>query len=642
MEQEPRSSQDVIQDERELFVSAEHLGQILAPSSGTSSQLITLREGRPFFSVLRVNELLASFSAEQLEIVEQQNEAGQKDLTLRLINDQGDEVPTLITLRQDEWALHSTISSENDTLGGGGGDDDDDQGPYFFAEGYEVDRHDTPIDNGGPSEQLELRHKKVIPHEQSCKESTNSFNEATHRFRDSTIFSQDETLRDETPRNTENDEDDTQTVHTHQSQRYDDTVIRKLRALNLTDLTILNRLLENRSPLALSPLSKTRDEFVHLCTLDNGKVFAIKLLRDLHAHDENLALATLNDAALLDRPLTGYQKNELSMILADIEKTACAQDFWSSAHLVPESRRDDYLRLVPQPKDLTRKLYNEYDTMGDFKGDLELLVQNVELFHGSFHDVTAAAERTVQEIVNRMEESAGVGINDHKESLFLGLVREITISKGPLPETYMPRFVLPLGKLYNIQPSPKPPQFCSGFILMDISDPHKAIWLYHNGPERDYLAMLVDDISQWKLSSGLGGNDGGLMKGDDHDPPCVRRSKLTKEHRESRINFPPGCTVSFKRAQTAQLIKAVREGWGWEVPPPVDLVTPKKEMKKRKAVRPVFDGGSVAMRKKRGGYILDSDVDEEWVPQTEHRKSKKTTTVTPTGREKSGMPPRTV
>lgn len=647
MDQEPPSSQDVIQDECELFVSAEHLGQILAPSSGISSQLITLREGRPFFSVLRVNELLASFSAEQLEIVEQQNEAGQKDLTLRLVNDQGDEVPTLITLRQDEWALHSTISSEDDTLGGGGGggggDDDDDQGPSFFAEGYDVDRHDTPIDNGSPSKQLELRHKEAIPHEQSCNESTNSFNEATHRFRDSTIFSQSETLRDKTPRNTENDEDDTQTVHIHQSQRYDDTVIRKLRALKLTDLTILNRLLENRSPLALSPLSKTRDEFVHLCTLDNGKVFAIKLLRNLHAHDENLALATLNDAALLDRPLTGYQRNELSMILTDIEKTACAQEFWSSTHLVPESRRDDYLRLVPEPKELTRKLYNQYDTMGDFKGDLELLVQNVELFHGSFHDVTAAAERTVQEIVNRMEESAAVGINDLKESLFLGLVREISISEGPMPPPdAMPRFVLPLGKLYNIQPSPKPPQFCSGFILMDISDPHKAIWLYHNGPERDYLVMLADDVTCWKLNSDVPGrNDGGLMKGDQHDP-YVRRTKLTKEHRESRINFPPGCTVSFKRAQTTQLIKAVREGWGWEVPPPVNLVTPKKGMKKRKAARPVFDGGSVAMRKKRGGYVLDSGVDEEWVPQTEHRKSKKTTTVTPTGREKSGKPPRTV
>lgn len=641
MEQQPPASQDVIQDDRELFVSAEHLGQILAPSSGTSSQLITLREGRPFFSVVRLNEFLASLSAEQLEIIHQQDEAGHENLALRLVDDQGDEVPSLSTLRQDEWALHSTISSEDEPLGGG---NDEDPWPSSFEEGYDVNRHDTPIDNGGPSKQLELNHKDTRPREQSFNGGTKDFNETTDRFRGSTAFSQSETLRDETPRNTENDADGTQAMLTHQSQRYDDTVIRKLRALKLTDMKILNRLLENRSPLALSPLSKTRDEFVHLCTLDNGKVFAINFLRDLHAHDENLQLATLNDAALLDRPFTGYQRNELSRILTDIEKTACAQEFWSSAHLVPESRRDDYSHIIPKPKDLTWKLYNEYDTMRDFKGDLELLVQNVELFHGSFHDVTAAAERTVQEIVNRMEEAAAVGINDHKESLFLGLVREISISEGPTPPppgTTMPRFVLPLGKLYDIQPHPKPPHFCSGFVLMDISNPRKALWLYHNGPERDYLVMLADDITRWKLSSGLGRNDGGLVKGEDHDPPYVRRTKLTKEHRESRINFPPGCTVLFKRAQMTQLINAIREGWGWEIPPPVNLVTPKKEIKKRKAVRPMFDGGSVSMRKKRGGYVLDSDAEEEWVPQTEHRKSKKKF-VTPTGRRQIGKPPRTV
>lgn len=652
MDQRLPESQDIIEDDRELFVSAEHLGQILAPSSGPSSQLITLREGRPFFSVHRFNDLLASFSAEQLEIVQQENEAGRENLSLRLVDDQGDEVPTLTTLRQDEWALHSTISSEDDTLGGGDDGDYGDQSPLSLGQRYSLNfnRHDTSVDNGGSSELLELHHKNTVSPPLDFAEGTNNFNDATDRFDESTVLSESEPQRDESPKNIENDEDYTQADDTHLSQRYDDTVLRKLRALKLTDMTILNRLLENRSPLALSPLSKTRDEFVHLCTLDNGKVFAIKLLRDLHAHDENLGLATLNDAAVLDRPFTGYQRNELSRILTDIEKTACAQELWSSADLVPESRRDDYLRLIPKPKDLTWKLYNAYDTMGDFKGDLELLIQNVELFHGSFHDATAAAECTVQEIVNRMEESAAVGINDHKETLFLGLIREIALSEGPLPDRPMPRFVLPLGKLYNIQPSSKPPHFCSGFILMDISNPRKAIWLYHNGPERDYLVMLADDVTRWKLNSSTSGG-GGLMKGDDHGPPYVRRTKLTKEYRESRINFPPGCAVLFKRAQMTQLIDTIREGWGWDVPPSVDLVTPKKEKEKKgkgkPPVRPVFDGGSVSMRKKRGGYVLDSSDDGKdvaWVPQTEHRVSKKMkrNDVTPTGRQQSGKPPRTV
>lgn len=662
MDQQPSSSKDVIQDKRELFVSAEHLGQILAPSSGTSSQLITLREGRPFFSVHRFNELLSSFSAEQLEIIPRQNEAGHENLALRLVDDQGDEVPTLNALRQDEWALHSTISSDDEQFGGD--DDNCDQGP-FYNEGCDVNRHDTPFDS--ESRLSEQEHKSTLPREHIVSESINSFDEANNRADRSTVLANNQSLQYEPLNNSSSNTDSAQVVHTYQSQQYDDNFVRKLRALRLTDAMILNRLLENRSPLALSPLSKTRDEFVHLCTLQNGKVFAVKLLRDLHAHDDKLELATLNDAALLEGPLTGYQRNELSRILVDIEKTACAQEFWSSAHLVPESRREDYLRIIPKPKDLTWKLYNEYDTMGDFKSDLELLVQNVELFHGSFHEVTAAAEHTVQEIVNRMEEAAAVGINDYKESLFLGLVREIFISEGPtttMPQpadddNAMPRFVLPLGKLYNIQSQhlkqqqqqQQPPHFCGGYILMDISTPRKAIWLYQIGPERSYLVMLADEVARWKLSSGPGKNDGGLMKGGDHDDKDnVRRTKLTKAFRESRINFPLDAMVMFKRADRAQLTKAIKEGWGWEVPPPVDLVhTPKKEAQRQnktkktdKRVRPVFDGGSVSMRKKRGAHVLDSDVDEEeWVPQTEHRKSKKAA-VTPTGRQHSGKPPRTI
>lgn len=658
MDQQPPPSQDVIQDERELFVSAEHLGQILAPSSGTSSQLITFREGRPFFSVLRLNELLASFSAEQLEVIQQQNEAGHENLAVRLVDDHGDEVPTLTTLRQDEWALHSTVSSEDENFGGG--DDEYDQEPAF-QEGRFVNRHDTPFDSG--SGLFEKSHKNTIPRAQDSSESTNHFDEAIDQADKFIALPASQPLRDEPPNNNGDNTDRNQIIHTHQAQHYDDNFVRKLRALTLTDATILTRLLENRSPLALSPLSKPRDEFAHLCTLENGKVFAVKLLRDLHAHDDKLQLATLNDAAALLEgaapPLTGYQRNEVSRILTDIEKTACAQEFWSSAHLVPASRREDYLRIIPKPKDLTWKLYNEYETMGDFKTDLELLVQNVELFHGSCHEVTAAAERTVQEIVNRMEEAAAVGINDHKERLFLGLVREmIFLSEGrttttsqPTSNTMPPRFVIPLGKLYNIQPHPAPPHFCGGFILMDISTPRKAIWLYHNGPERSYLVMLADDDARWKMSSGPGRSDGGLMKDSssmNHDS-FVRRTKLTKEYRESRINFPLGAVV-FQRADRAQLTKVIREGWGWEVPPPVDLVTPKKEvqknnkMKKRiQGVRPVYDRGSVSMRKKRGAPVLDSDVeeDEAWVPQTEHRKSKKTV-VTPTGCQHSGKAPRTV
>ncbi|KAJ4395987.1 transcription initiation at TATA-containing promoter protein [Gnomoniopsis smithogilvyi] len=646
------ANSDVFQDGRELFASADHLGQILAPSSGSSSQLVRVHEGQTFFSVIHINDLLASFTTESLEIFERQDEAGHEHLALRLVDGQGDEVPTVAALRQGEWAVHSTMCSEDEQQSC-----DDVQDPSI-GEDYVLVRHDTPFDVVDPPWHLDQRGNGRSPHEHDLNEDVDGFHEAPDNFvsspqfqlsdddidcvDDESDFSVSSTVIPETPPESseptpcaESERGNNHFVLPHRASQYDDTTVRKLRELKLMDLVTLNRLLENRSPLALSPPAKTRDEFVHLCTLDNGKTFVVKMFRDLHAHSEDLELASLNDPELLDRQLTGYQRNELSRILVDIEKTACAQQLWSSAYLVPRVSRNDYNRIIPKPKDMIWKLYNEYDTMGDFISDVELLVKNVERFHGSDHTVTAAAKRTVQEILNRRDEAAAIGIQEHEETLFHGLVREVSLSEGTLlsfadwsPLDHVPRFVLPLGALHNVPSPAEPPRFYSGFVLMDVSSPRKALWLYHNGPESSYLVMLADDITHWKLNSAPGRTDGGLMKGHLAD---VRRSKLTKEYRESRINFPPGA-VLFKRASKTQLAKAIRKGWGWEEPQEAQ-VTPRKR-------RGVMNEASSAARKNRRVYVWSSDEEEEWVPATEQRKSGKT--VTPKGKQRRAKVPRTV
>lgn len=662
MEGHSPSKRDVIQADRELFASAEHLGQILAPSSGSSSQLVKVLEGRPFLSVVRINDLLASFTTDRLEIVERQGDAGDESLALRLVDAQGDEVPTLATLRQEEWAMHSSTSSEDEQQ-----PCDDDQGAAF-EDDYALPRHDTPTEGVDPSRQRDQPGKDCSPHLHHLNEDINVSHEAPVNFASSpqvqdpneytidgfeegsslfvsptTILSDSRPLRDEPP-SAKGQRSSTPIVLTHRARQYDDVVVKKLRELKLMDLTTLNRLLENRSPLALSPLAKTRDEYVHLCTLENSKVFVIKMLRDLHAHNEELELATLNDPELLDRQLTGYQRNELSRILVDIERTACAQQLWSSAHMVPRQCRSDYKRIIPKPKDITWKLYNEYNKMGDFKSEVEVLVKNVERFHGSDHEVTAAAKRTVQEIRTRMDEAAAVGILEREETLFYGLVREVALAEGTSlsfaewsPLDHVPRFVLPLGKLYHVPSPAEPPMFCSGFLLMDVSTPRKALWLYHNGPERSYLVMLADDIAHWKLSSAPGKIDGGLMRKGQQQHADVRRTKLTKEYRDSRINFPPGA-VLFKRASKTRLAMAIKEGWGWGAVQEAQA-TPKK---RRGGVTNEEESlsSSAFTRKNRRTYVWNSDEEEEWVPATEHKKSRKT--VTPKGRQHRAKPPRTV
>lgn len=636
MEGQAPAHQDVIQHDGELFASGDHLGQILGLSSGSSSQLVRVHEGRIFFSVIRVNDLLASFTTEQLEVVARPKEqASHGSLALGLVDGRGEEVQTLDALRHEEWALHSSTSSEDEQQPGINSD------PGSSWKGNcGVARHDTPFDSEYPQGQLDQRSKDSLPHAQHSDNYNNieDVGETDDLFmRPTTLpIRQPSMLRKEQP-SSESATDGAQINLTHRAPQYDEAVVRKLRDLKLNDLTTLARLLENRAPLALGPPPKTRDELVHLCTVDDGTIFSIRMFRDLHAHNERLEFANLNDPELLDRPLTGYQKNQLSMILLDIEKTDCAQQLWSSRYSVPLTRRNDYNRIIPKPRGMRRKLYYKYENMADFKNEVELLVENVERFHGSVHEVTAAAERTVREIAARMDDAAAVGIDDTKESLFHGLIREVSLAEGtPLPfkdspSGRMPQFVLPLGRLHTSQSHIEPPAAHDAIILMDVSNPRKAIWMYHSDTEGSYLAMLADNITRWKLSSSPGRNDGGLTK----------RTELDKEYQESRIDLPPGAVVHFKRAYTTELAQTrlaqtIKEGWGWGAAPPEGQVTP------RRRFGPPSQRSVAKSTRKRVYVFLGSEDDEEEVrvPATAHRKSKKT--ITPKGGQRRAKAPRTV
>lgn len=648
MERQAPVNTDIILRDGELFASVDHLRQIFASSSGTYSPFVRIHDDQTFFSVIHINDALASFTTDRFEIVVKPDEAGHEDLALRLVDRRGEEVPTKAALRLNIWALHSSASSEDGRQPG-------DNGLESFCEGdYDVSgRHDTPIDSGrldkAAGQLGQLREGSPPHYAQNVNKEIDGSDGSSGLFVSSPALSEDLTpwnMPDESHKS-ENEVDSAQIVVTHHPPvHYDETIVQKLRGLQLTDLDALNRLLENRSPSAINPIPNTRNQYAHLCTLADGTIYLIKMFQGLHCRSETLDFVNLNDPALLHQSLTGYQKNELSIILRDLLQTDFAQILWSSAHLVPPKHREHYRRIIPQPSAIQRNLFYHYETMSDFHHEIALLAQNAERFHGRDHAVTAAAARTAREIALRMDAAAAIGIADTTTThaaLFHGVVRELSLAEGttmarsegsPPPLARAPRFVLPLGRLHTShQHLTEPPVASSAAILlMDVTTPRKALWLYEDGPESSCLVKLADDIAQWKL------RDDGLMQRDQ--PGFLSRADLAESYPESRVDLSPAA-VRFQRAPKAQLAQAVEKGWGWEALPAAQVARP------RKRPAAAAEEGGMAMatpkkkKKKKRGFMRNSDEEEAWVPATERGKSNKTTT-TPKGSRRRAKAPRTV
>ncbi len=116
----------------------------------------------------------------------------------------------------------------------------------------------------------------------------------------------------------------------------------------------------------------------------------------------------LDDASLDDTPITEWQNKQIRAVLAGVKKTKVGGLFRLPVqHLWPQLWAD-YSAKVTNPTDIStmeKRLRGDgpkYPTMGDFKRDLDLMVQNAVSFNGEGHDVTLQAKACREAILSRM------------------------------------------------------------------------------------------------------------------------------------------------------------------------------------------------------------------------------------------------
>ncbi|KAK3683294.1 hypothetical protein B0T22DRAFT_244552 [Podospora appendiculata] len=169
---------------------------------------------------------------------------------------------------------------------------------------------------------------------------------------------------------------------------------------------------------------------------------------------------SLADDSLNGYPITMWQSKQLRNILAGVKKTKAGANFRLPVHQLWPGLWNDYAAKVPDPTDINtmeKKLRGDlprYTTMGEFKGDLDRLVQNSILFNGDGHDVTNSARNTKESVLTRMAQvlAAETTRSDKKEAAKSHPTRHPE-PRAPAPPAAAPRR---LSKGAAASPAPKP------------------------------------------------------------------------------------------------------------------------------------------------------------------------------------------
>lgn len=427
-------------------------------------------------------------------------------------------------------------------------------------------------------------------------------------------------------------------------------LVSQLRALDLTDGPTLSALLHNRLPPCLSSLRAAQDRMIHLATLSGGRrTCLVRVFRDLHARREtDLSFPSLADVVGLARGcVTEHQRHELLDILREVASSPAypwvcrgGDELRDGVDLLDhegddaaEPARPQFVSLASMRK---KFLDRRYRTLEDLNSDLDLFAT----YHGESHEDELVTTETMirrqmaDEIRTMMRARCAIGRWDVLDPLFQGLLRELVVSSSSPHQdgssatdpgqqshnedrqhvrqrqkqqqevpTGLPRYVLPLGRLYRADTGAAPrPLDC--LVLMDVTTPRKALWLLRRSSDVDDqetaadhpgkadscrqstdvdFVLLEEDISQWTLGSREDNRDGGLVRRktgvfplanegatrgknaqrQDTVEHTLLRVRLMTEYPESlvRLEQQHGA-VSFKRVDRWRAKEEIQRGWG--------------------------------------------------------------------------------
>lgn len=117
---------------------------------------------------------------------------------------------------------------------------------------------------------------------------------------------------------------------------------------------------------------------------------------------------TLADDSINHLPISDFMNRQIRQVLAGVKKTKAGFHFRLPVSELWPGLWNEYSAKVKDPTDIQtmekrlRGNLAKYQTVGDFKRDLDKLVANSTTFNGEYHDVTAAARSCRDTILARL------------------------------------------------------------------------------------------------------------------------------------------------------------------------------------------------------------------------------------------------
>lgn len=204
------------------------------------------------------------------------------------------------------------------------------------------------------------------------------------------------------------------------SEYYDScALVKQLQSLDLSDESVLDQILTNPRPAALSELSAAQknESMIPLVTAKDGRIFSILAGRPAYSDWAGKypigfprdSVRKLSDPTIAHEKITACQKDALKKILAAVCATEDASEFLKPAHVLHPDIFDSYMELIADPIDLGTMRHNlnhdKYETMAEFRRHVDLLEQNARRYNGKQNkSITDAAVKVKSDIYRRVDE----------------------------------------------------------------------------------------------------------------------------------------------------------------------------------------------------------------------------------------------
>lgn len=382
---------------------------------------------------------------------------------------------------------------------------------------------------------------------------------------------------------------------------------KQLKDFRLTDFEVIQALMDEEFPDALSSLVDNPESMVPLFKSPNGRRYSVKLFAGANMWaPQNLGIPSPRVVTYNCELRYRSQLQELYMELRKLQefKRGSQQTHESEdgTKFCTVTKEGLFLKRPPLSEDpkymdaiLNKVSSGKYGTLVLCKTEILRFIKYCNRFYQSIEGVGAKsthvrnftnindpqrpaayqsalrAQELAEKVYKQFSDASEREKTFSKCGLFTRLVRELSIIPLPIGNHTTPEFVLPLGRLCYTVNADDTPKELEDIVLMDIASPEKTLWRYHLVSTSESrccsLTLLAENLERIGLSDDtLGvwettGFPESLHESAWAEVPVRPLVENSPRHMATSISVKPE-EIGFDRTSNKGLLQAIKQKCG--------------------------------------------------------------------------------